>query len=71
MIASDSFKDTNFARLPKFVVPKDSVIVSAHRDSSGYTDLCEQIAVEVDKQVRHFSMSLFATPYGVYGLIAN
>ena len=69
MIASDSFKATNFARLPKFDVPNDTVIVQAHRDSSGYTDLCEQIAVEVNKKVRHFDMSLFATPYGVYGLI--
>lgn len=70
MIASESFKEMNFARLPKFDVPKGSVVVQAYRDSIGYTDLCEQLPVEVNKQVRHFDMPLFATPYGVYGLIA-
>ena len=70
MIASDSFKETYFARLPKFDIPNGSVVVQAFRDSIGYTDLCEQLPVEVNKQVRHFDMPLFATPYGVYGLIA-
>lgn len=69
MIASDSFKDTYFARLPKFDVPNDSVVFQAFSDSIGYTDLCEQLPVEVNQRVRHFDLALFATPYGVYGLI--
>ena len=69
LIASRNFKETYFARLTKFTVGEDTEVFRAFRDSIGYTDLREEVSVEIEKELHRFEMALFSTPYGVYGLI--
>lgn len=70
-IASVAFRQKFFARLSEFTLYENSITYRAYRETRGHADLVETLKVMIDDRPREFSVELFSTQYGVYGLIVE